>query len=92
MAAAHLRDNAETAGMIAALCDFQIGTVRRRQPEPRRVVVWNVSRPLGDKEWRKFGTCALIGSQDGILRHHSLDDGSQLCDLIQADKRIHFRQ
>ena len=43
MFAAHLRDDAKRARMIAALGDFHVSRMRRRQPKPRRVVVGNVN-------------------------------------------------
>ena len=42
---AHLRDHAKTARMIAALGNLHVGGMGRGKPEPRRVVVGNVSRP-----------------------------------------------
>ena len=56
MAAAHLRDDAETARMITAFRDFQIRAVRRREAEARRVVVRNIGRPPRDEIERvRFG-------------------------------------
>src|SRR5207244_7199658 len=42
--AAHLRDHAKTAGMIAALGNLHISRMGRRQPKARRVVIRNVTR------------------------------------------------
>src|ERR1700730_7461748 len=42
MFAAHLRNHAKAAGMIATFGYFQIGRMGRRQPESRRVVIRNV--------------------------------------------------
>ena len=45
MAAAHARDDAETARMIAALGDFHVGEMSGREPKTRRGEIGNVSGP-----------------------------------------------
>ena len=44
MGTAHARNNAEAAGMIAALSDFKVGKVPRCEPKAWRGVVRNVIR------------------------------------------------
>ena len=85
MPAAHLRDDAKTAGMIAAFGDFQINAVRRGEPKTRRVVIGNVSRTRGDE----VGAGAQI--RYGCIEH-TLDDRAQFAHLIEPDESIDFRQ
>ena len=53
MPAAHLRDDAERAGMIAALGDLDVGGVRRREAEARRVEIGNEPRLRRDEIFRQ---------------------------------------
>src|SRR5439155_17896050 len=45
MLAAHLRNYAKTARVIAAFGNFYVSEMRRRKPETRRIVIGNVSGP-----------------------------------------------
>ena len=90
MFSAHLRNHAKTAGVITAFGNLNVGSVRRREPEARRVVVRNVPGLRDNEKWRKFVTCVFVTVQDAILRHNFLHDFSKLTDLIQADERIHL--
>ena len=51
--AAHPRNDAEAARMVAALGDFQIGKMFRRQTEARRREIGNENRTGGDIEKRR---------------------------------------
>ena len=53
MRAAHPRNDAEAARMIAALGDLQIGKMFRRQAEARRLEIGNENRARGDVEQRR---------------------------------------
>ena len=44
MLAAHLRDHTKCAWMVTPLGDLQVGGMRRRKAEPRRVVIRDVGR------------------------------------------------
>ena len=76
----HLRDDAETARVIATFGNFYIDGMRRRESKARSVIVRNISWPcIGE---RKI---------DIFLRQHSLDDRSELFHFVQADEGIDFR-
>ena len=83
MPAPNLRDDAEGARMVAALGDFDVGKMSRGEPEARRVVVRDVGRAARDQGHRRGGVRAL-------LRKKPLDDRRNLCDLVEADKRVHL--
>src|SRR5690606_20170405 len=48
--APELRDDAERAGAIAALGDLDVGAAAGADPDPRRVVIVDVRRRLGDAD------------------------------------------
>src|SRR5690606_17420963 len=52
MTAAHLWNDAETARMIAALGNFHVGKMSRRETESRRRVIGNINGSHGDIENR----------------------------------------
>ena len=87
MPAAHLWNDAKAAGMIAALRDFQINAVRRGQSEPRRIVIRNVSRPIGDEAVAE--SAGSTGLSDTTRLTH---DRPHLTHLIQADECIDLRK
>src|SRR5437588_7549487 len=80
MFSAHLRDDAETAGVIATLGNFYVDRMRRRQSKARSVVIRNVS-------WPGIGKRKI----DIFLGQHSLDDRSELFHFIQADEGVDLR-
>ena len=85
MASAHLRNDAETARMIAAFRDFQIRAVRWRETEARRVVIRDVS-------WAARDEIERIGFRRGRRRRQdAVCDGAQFRHLIESDERVHFR-
>ena len=65
--AAHPRNDAEAARMIAALGDFQIGKMFRREAKTRRLEIGNENRARGDvQNWRlRIADCGLR-SNDGF--------------------------
>ena len=69
MPAAHLRDDAKAAGMIAAFGNFQIRAVRRREPKARGIVIRDVGRTRSDKV-----ELAQASSRCG---DHALDDRAE---------------
>src|SRR5467141_3333679 len=107
MFSSHLRNHAKTARMIAAFGDLYISGVRWRKPEPRRVVI-------GDVSWTRSNEVKIemVGRRsDRNIEHRTpnierrtlgigcwmffqnrLDNRPQLTDLIQANKCVHFGQ
>ena len=67
--------------MIAAFGDLDIREMFRREAEARRVVVGDVLRLPGDEIF-------LLAF---VFVHEALNDGSDLCDLIEPDEGVHLR-
>src|SRR5205085_311633 len=80
---AHLWNDAETAGMIAAFGDFYVSGMRWCEPKARRVVIRNVPWPRSDKI--KFDIIRIISQ-------HPFDNRAELVDLIEPDKCIDLGQ
>lgn len=71
--------------MIAALGDLDVGKMIRCQPEARRVIIRDIVRLAFD---------VISGRFRFLLRgftYQFLNDLGNLGQLIQADKRVHFR-
>ena len=83
VAAADLRDDAERARMVAALGDFHVRGVLRREAETRGVEIGNVGRARGDEVFRDLAGGAVFGVE-------TFDNGSDLGHLVEADERIDF--
>ena len=90
MTTTHLRDNTKTARMIATFGNLQIGGMRRRQPETRRVVIWNVIGPRGDEVVAGIGDAGRTGITDPGYK--AFDNRSKFAHLIEPDERIDLRQ
>src|SRR5688572_31971615 len=80
MRTAHARDNAKAAGMITALGNLHISKMIRREPEARRLVIWNVNGAAGDIEQR--GDRLHFGMS--ILRKRLVDDRKMVHHLFLA--------
>ena len=80
VAAADAGDDAERAGVVAALGDFDVGGVSRREAEAGRVVVRDVFGLTSDEIFRAFG----------FFAEEAFDDGGDLSDLVEADEGIDF--
>lgn len=81
MAAPDLRDDAERAGMVAALGDLDVGGVFRSEPKTRGVEVRDVGRTGRDEIFRDVFGGAFLGEQP-------FDDGRDFGDLVEADKGV----
>ena len=94
MPAAHLRDDAESARVIAALGDLDVRGMRRGETETRGVVIGNVRGGCRDKiEVQPTPTCA--GGGCGLAARASRTcshDRRHVGDLIKADEGIDFGQ
>ena len=88
MLAAHLRDDAEAARVIAALGDFHVGGVRRREAKARRVVVGNIDG-LARDEIQRLPGCRPCGSRAARARCSMIAPSSR--DLVEPDEGIDFR-
>src|SRR4051794_27810102 len=82
MPSAHLRNYAKAARMIASFRDLQIDAVCRGEPEAGRIVIRNVSRPVGDEGM----TAIILDTQDPAV------GPAHLADLGEADESIHLGQ
>ncbi len=94
VASAHLGDDAEAAGMVAAFGDFREGGMGRSQPETRGIVVWDINRFTGyEIEGFPFfvGERGLVWERCGRALEDLLDDGGGIGDLIEANECIHLR-
>ena len=81
MASANTRDDAESAGVVAAFGDLDVGRMARRQTEARGVKVRDEGGRLGEE----------LGHA-GFAAHDFMDDRNDVRDLVQADKRVDLRQ
>ena len=81
VAAADLGDDAERARMVAALGDFHVRGVLRREAEARGVEIGNVGRARGDKVFRDLAGGAVFGVK-------TFDNRSDFGHLVEADERI----
>ena len=81
MFAAHLRNDAETTGMIAAFCDLQKRGMSRSKAKTRGIVIRNISRTRSGEGQRVswFGTG---------FAHQPLDDFAEFRDLVQTDEGV----
>src|SRR5439155_10301692 len=82
MAAAHSRDDAETAWMIAAFSNLHICEMLRGQPKPWRAEIRNVLRPEIDRNQRPCGFPIQI----------DLSGGSGFLVVVVIDAGIQFRK
>ena len=83
MPAADLRNNAEGARVIAALCNFNVSEMFGREPKARGIVVRNI----GGLALNKIGGRVALAAGLGV---NFLDNGSNLSDLIETDEGIDF--
>ena len=89
--AADLRDDAEGAGVVAALGDFHIRVVIRREAEARRGVVRHILRLERHEVARIVGRGRAFGFfhlGEVLLAEQVLDDRRDLGDLIKTDEGI----
>src|SRR5882724_7455747 len=95
MLAAHLRNYAKTARVIAAFGNFYVSEMRRCKPETGRIVIGNVSGTRVRK--RKIRLMVLsvqrwtLGVERWAFCQDVFDDLSKLADLIEPNKCIHLR-
>ena len=75
------RDDAERAGVVAALGDFDVRGVTWSEPKPGRVVIGDVGRPALDQIDGRLVGRALPAEQ-------FLDDGRHFGDLVEPDESV----
>jgi len=85
MASAHLRDDAEGTGMVAALGDFDVGGVRGGEAEAGRVEIGNEPGLSGDEIFRQ-----AVGRGGAVLGQKAFNDRGDLGELVEADEGIDF--
>src|SRR4051812_29422589 len=91
MAAAHLRYDAEAARVITALRDLQVSTMRRREAEARRIVVWDVGRLRSDEvQLVTDRSCGNVERRS--FSQNASSNRTEILHLIQPDKRVDLRQ
>ena len=78
MRAAHARDDAEAARMIAAFGDFHVSEMTRREAEARRAEIGNESGALGDFQQGRVACC--------VFR----EDGFRVSELFGAAEGFRF--
>ncbi len=83
--AAHLRDDAETAGVIATFGDLDVSVVRRRQPKTRRVPLRHVARLRRDQIQGR-------GPPLPATPQEAFDHLAGLRHLVQAEESVDLRQ
>ena len=83
MFAAHLRNDAKTARVVAAFGDLEKYGMSRSEAKTRGIVIWNVSRTRTRKG-------ELISGFGTLLVEQTLHDFAEFRDLVQADERIYF--
>ena len=81
MATTDAWNNAESAGVVAAFGDLDVGRMLGGQTETRRIVVGNERRRLR-QELRHAS----------LTTHDLMDDRDDIGDLIQADIGVDFRE
>src|SRR4030095_7012373 len=97
MFSSHLRNHAKTAGVIAAFGNLQVSGVRRRKPEARCVVIWNVTWSRGNEVIAGIGNAgsasvAPVSAGVAAPPYNLFYDSPQLADLIEPNKGVHLRQ
>ena len=98
MSPPHLRNDAKAAWMIAALGDFEINAVRRREAKTRRVPIGNVSRPRRHEVVTGIGdpghasVCHALRTGITEPGYNLLDNRTELGYLIETDEGIDLRQ
>ncbi len=97
MFSSHLRNHAKTARMIASFGNLYISGVRWRKPEPGCVIIGDVSWARSNEVVAGIGDASradvALGSAGVTDPGYNLfNDRSQLTDLIQANKCVHFGQ
>lgn len=83
VAAAHARDDAEGAGVVAAFGNFYVGEVRGGEPEARHV-------PVGEEAGVAFDKVeGFVGRLRGILEEGE-ENVAGVGDMVEAEEGVHL--